>query len=65
MEKPDKHRLDLARERLMKRLPLKQVRKIAKYRNYNMEQYLQLIDKLERLGLLLLESYIFTKTDTS
>jgi len=65
MSKPDKHRLEKAREKLMKSLTLESLRKIPKYRYLNKVQYLMLIDKLEELGLFILESYIFTKNDTS
>jgi hypothetical protein len=65
MERVKKSRLEKARERLMERLPFEMICKIGKYRNFNMEQYLQLIDKLEGIGLLLLESYVFNQRDTS
>ena len=65
MEIPEKSRLEKARENLMKRLPFEVIRKVDKYRNYNMEQYLQLVDRLELLGILLLESYIFNQRDTT
>jgi len=65
MEIPEKSRLEKARENLMKRLPFEVIHKIDKYRNHNMEQYLQLVDRLELLSILLLESYIFNQRDTT
>lgn len=61
MSKPEKHSLEQAREKLKKMLPIEKIRQIPKYRNFNMEQYLQLLEKLEVLSVLLLESYIFTQ----
>jgi len=60
---PDKDKLAEARERFMKRFPIDRIRKIKKYRNLSNQQYLQLIHNLEKLGILLLESYIFTLND--
>ena len=62
---PDKNKLEEARERFMKRFPIDRIRKIKKYRNLSNQQYLQLIHNLEKLGILLLESYIFTLNDQS
>lgn len=60
---PDKDKLTEARERFMKRFPIDRIRKIKKYRNLSNQQYLQLIHNLQKLGILLLESYIFTLND--
>lgn len=56
-----KDRLERAKEKLMKKIPFEFVTKIPKYRSFNMAQYLQLVDKLESIAILLLESYIFTQ----
>lgn len=61
MPKYEKHRIEKARESLLKRLSLKEIRKIPKYRKVTMAQYLKLIDKLEALGLYIIESYIKKK----
>ncbi len=58
-----KDKLAKARERLMQQLPIEKVRKVAKYRNLTMEQYLILVDKLEILAITTLESYIFDLND--
>ncbi len=60
---PSKSRLTKAKERLMARFPIDTIRRIPKYRNLNNDQYVLLIDKLERLAIILLESYIFTLND--
>ena len=65
MERADKSKMALAREKLMKKLPYSAILKIKHYRNFTMEQYLQLIDKLELLAVLLLESYIFTQNNST
>lgn len=65
MTQPDKNRMEEARERFMKRFPIDRIRKIKKYQNLSNEQYLELIHKLEKLGILLLEWYIFTLNDKS
>jgi len=54
-----------SKEKLMKILSFDKIRKIPKYRNFKMAQYLILIDKLELLAILLLESYIFIQNDTT
>ena len=54
MTQPDKNRMEEARERFMKRFPIDRIRKIKKYQNLSNEQYLELIHKLEKLGILLL-----------
>ena len=64
MKKPDTTRLEKAKQELMKRLPLEKIRQIPKYRNYKMEQYLQLIDNISDMAIILLESYIFTENNT-
>lgn len=65
MTQPDKNRMEEARERFMKRFPIDRIRKIKKYQNLSNEQYLELIHKLEKLGILLLEWYLFTLNDKS
>lgn len=54
-----------SKEKLMKILSFDKIRKIPKYRNFKMAQYLTLIDKLELMAILLLESYIFIQNDTT
>ncbi len=54
-------RIDKARVRLMELLPLERIRQIPKYRNFKKAQYLELINKLENLSVLLLKSYIFAQ----
>lgn len=59
------NRIEQARKRLMKRFPIEKIREIPKYRNCNEAQYLHLIEKLESIAVLLLESYIFTQSNTT
>jgi len=60
-----KHKLEIAKEKLLKRLPIEAVRKLPKYSNITREEYLLLINRLEEIGLMLLKSYIFHKNDTT
>ena len=60
---PDKHKLEQARERFMQRFPIDRIRKLKKYRNLSDQQYIKLVNNLEIIGVLLLESYIFTLND--
>lgn len=60
----EKHGELKSKEKLMKILSFDKIRKIPKYRNFKMAQYLILIDKLELMAILLLESYIFIQNDT-
>ena len=64
MIKPNKNKLQEASKKLREKLSFEKIRKIPKYRNFNKAQYLVLINNIERLAILLLESYIFTKSDT-
>ena len=54
-----------SKEKLMKILSFDKIRKIPKYRNFKMARYLILIDKLELMAVLLLESYIFIQNNTT
>jgi len=60
-----KNRIEQAHKRLMKRFPIEKIREIPQYRNCNTEQYLKIIEKLESIAILLLESYIFTQSKSS
>lgn len=57
----EKHRIEKAREKLLKVLPFKRIRKISKYKNLTLEQYLRLIDRLENLSLFIIESFLNRK----
>ena len=61
MDNIPQHRLEKARKKLMSLLPLEKIQQIQKYKALNREQYVQLIDKLETLGLLLLEAYLLSE----
>jgi hypothetical protein len=65
MDKPRENKLQKASKKLRESLTLEKIRKIPKYRNINMAQYLELISKIENLAILLLEAYIFTQNNTS
>lgn len=65
MKKPEKQSLEQARAKLKKMLPFEKIKQIPKYRNFNKAQYLQLLERLEVLSVLLLESYIFTQNSAS
>jgi hypothetical protein len=65
MDKPRENKLQIASKKLRESLTLEKIRKIPKYRNLNMAQYLELINKIENLAILLLEAYIFTQNNTS
>lgn len=54
-------KVESAKNELIRKLPVKQIRKIKKYKNITKEQYLNLINKLERIALLLLDSTVFNK----
>lgn len=64
MEKISKNKLANAREKLRKTLTIEKIRKIPKYMNLNAAQYLQLINNIECLAILMLEAYVFIKNDT-
>jgi len=53
-----------AREKLRKTLSIQEIRKIPKYMNINTAQYLQLINNIECLAILMLEAYVFIQNDT-
>lgn len=59
MDRPDKDSIQKATERVMKRLPLKKLRQIPKYKNMSKKQYLRLIKSAETLALIILE--VFTR----
>jgi len=63
MKKIELHALEKARQKLMNAFPLERLKQIPKYRDCTKTQYLQLIQKLEILGLLLLESYIIHQSN--
>ncbi|MBD3638802.1 MAG: hypothetical protein HUJ25_15725 [Crocinitomicaceae bacterium] len=65
MTKPDKTKLQAASKKLRETLTFERIRQIPKYRNFKKEQYLQLIENIEDMAILLLESYIFIQNDTT
>lgn len=58
MKEPKKFRLQKAKENLLKKLPLKKIKQIPKYKNLTMEQYLRLIDKLETMALFVIDNFL-------
>lgn len=58
MRKPSEHKIKNGTERLMKRMPLEKVRLIPKYKNITEEQYFLLIKNVEKITILILESFI-------
>lgn len=58
MENFSKHRIEQAKEKLRNKLSFEFVKKLPKYRNITKKQYELLIVNIERVCLVLLESYI-------
>ena len=58
MSVPQKNAMKAAAKRLREVLTYERIKSIAKYRNFNMAQYLELVNKVEEFGILILESYI-------
>ncbi len=54
-----------AAKKLREKLTFDKIRKIPKYRNFKMAQYLDLINKIEKLSIILLESYIFRQNNST
>ncbi len=57
---PEKDKLEKAKERFMSRFPIERIRKFKKYRDISKKEYFLLVNNLEKIGILLLEFYIFT-----
>lgn len=64
MNYPSKDNIQKATERVMKRLPLKKLRMIPKYRNLSKKEYKLLIKNAEIFALLILQSYITINNTT-
>lgn len=58
MERIPKDRIEEAKRRLREELNIDEIRKIPKYRNFTEEQYVELLNNIERFAFLILESYI-------
>ena len=58
MQRIPKDRIEEAKRRLREELSFDEIRKIPKYRNFSNEQYVELINNIERFAFLILESYI-------
>lgn len=58
-----KDKLNKAKGKLKEILSFDRIKKMPKYRNFNMEQYLLLIDNIESYCKIFFESYIITKLD--
>lgn len=65
MDKPNQNKMQQASKKLRESLTFEKIRQIPKYRNFSMAQYLNLINNIEDLAVLLLESYIFTQNNTT
>lgn len=65
MTKPNAHRLEKAGKRLRETLTIDKIRQIPKYRDISTAQYLRLINSIEKMAVLLLDSYCFIENDTS
>jgi hypothetical protein len=55
-----KHRIEEAKERLRNKLTYEYIISLPKYKKYTKEQYEKLIENIESLCLVLLESYCKT-----
>jgi hypothetical protein len=60
MESFSKHKIEQAKEKLRNKLSFEFVKKLPKYRNITKKQYELLIINVERVCLVLLESYIIS-----
>lgn len=65
MDKSEPNRLQKAANKLRESLTIEKIRKIPKYSRLNTAQYLSLIANIEKIAVLLLESYVFTKNNTT
>ncbi len=65
MEKEINNKMQEAAKKLREKLTFDKIRKIPKYRNFKMAQYLDLINKIEKLSIILLESYIFKQNNST
>lgn len=54
MKKPTKDSIQKATNRVMKRLPIDKLRKVAKFKNISEHDYLKLIKNAEKFALLVL-----------
>lgn len=57
MDNPSKENIQQATERVKKRLPLEEIRCIAKYKDISEEDYHKLIKNAESFALLILEAF--------
>lgn len=52
-----------AREKLRKRLPIERIRQIEKYKEITQQQYVELMNRLEHLAIVLLDFYVKSKRE--
>lgn len=57
MEKPSLHRMEIAKERMRKKLSFEYVTSIPRFKDLNQEEYEELINNIESLSLIFLDSY--------
>lgn len=62
MESFSKHRIEQAKERLRNKLTFDYIRSIPKYKGLTKDQYEKLIENIESISLLLLETVIKSNT---
>ena len=65
MDKDKASKMQIAAKKFRESLTFEKIKKIPKYRNFKMAQYLNLLNNIEDMAILLLESYIFTQNNTS
>ena len=57
MEHQSLHRMEIAKQRLRKKLSFEHITSIPEYKNYSVEEYEKMMGKIETLALMIIEIY--------